>query len=336
MHWQYTSLVWIYLAGAGLAGWMAVYAWRRRTIPGAAAFALMQVGALLWSAGYALLASHSDLPSVLFFANVSWTGAVIEVPACLAMAMQYTGSGRLSRRAVFWQALMPAITLVVVWTSNFHGLIRHSVYLRTVGSLKFLERTPGVWFWVYFAYGYCLIVATIVILLAAVWRSPRGRRGQPGILMTGLLVSCSGPLIYNLSGLRFPVDVSSIMFIPGGLIFMLGLFRYRLFYVAPIARDTIFESMKDSAFVLDEQNRIADINSAACRLLKQTAKEIIGQSAEYLFAIQPGLVDRYRHTIEARDEIVLASQSSRTRRYQLADPRQRELHGRPPQLEVRL
>ncbi|HXB21063.1 MAG TPA: response regulator, partial [Candidatus Solibacter sp.] len=82
--------------------------------------------------------------------------------------------------------------------------------------------------------------------------------------------------------------------------------RYRLFYVAPIARDTIFESMKDSAFVLDEQNRIADINSAACRLLNQTARAIIGRSAEDLFASQPDLIDRYRNTTEARDEIVLA------------------------------
>src|SRR5205807_10240308 len=70
----------------------------------------------------------------------SWTGAAIEVPACLALALQYTGSGRLSRRALFWQALMPVITLVVVWTSNFHGLIRHSVHLRTIGSLRFLDR----------------------------------------------------------------------------------------------------------------------------------------------------------------------------------------------------
>src|SRR5258708_17562608 len=151
MHWQYAPIVWIYVASAILAGSMAVYAWRRRAVPGAAAFALMQSGAALWSAGYGLVASHSDLPSILFFANVAWTGAVIEVPACLALALQYAGSKRLSRRALFWQALMPAITLIAVWTSNFHGLIRHSASLRTLGSLTFLERTPGLWYWVYFA-----------------------------------------------------------------------------------------------------------------------------------------------------------------------------------------
>jgi PAS domain S-box-containing protein len=307
MHWQYASIVWIYVAGAVLAGWMAVYAWQRRTIPGAAAFALMQAAAALWSAGNALQTCRSDLPSILFFANLAWTGAVIEVPACLALALQYTGSGRLSRRALFWQAFLPAITLVVVWTSNFHGLIRRSVYLRTAGSLKLLERTPGVWFWTYFFYGYCLVFATVIILLAAAWRSPRGRRGQPIILITGLLVSCSGPLIYNLSGLHFPIDVSSIMFIPGGLVFILALFRYRLFHVAPIARDTIFESMGDSVIVLDEHNRIADINSAACKLLKQSAKQAIGKSAGDLFADQPDLIDRYRNVTKARDEIVIGT-----------------------------
>jgi PAS domain S-box-containing protein len=304
MHWQYAPIVWIYVAGAVLAGWMAIYAWRRRTIPGAAAFALMQAGAALWAAGYALVTCRSDLSGIVFFANVAWTGAVIEVPACLALGLQFTNS-RLSRRALFWQALLPAITLVVVWTSNFHGLIRHSVYLQTVGSFKFLERTPGAWYWVYFFYSICLVFATVIILARYARRSPRWRRGQPIILTIGLLISCSGPLIYNLSGLRFPVDISSIMFVPGGLVFMVALFRYRLFHVAPIARDTIFESMKDSVIVLDEQNRIADINFAACRLLQRPAEEAIGRPAENLFASQPELINRYRTTTEAHDEIVI-------------------------------
>src|SRR5205809_3317085 len=305
MHWQYAPIVWIYLAGAVLAGWMAIFAWRRRTVPGAAAFALMQTGAALWATGYALVICRSDLSGMVFFANVAWTGAVIEVPACLALGLQFTNSRRLSRRALFWQAILPAITLIVVWTSNFHGLIRRSASLRTMGSLKFLERTSGVWYWLYFFYSLCLVFATVIILARHARRSPQRRRGQPIILIIGLLVSCSGPLLYNLSGLQFPVDVSSIMFVPGGLVFILALFRYRLFHVAPIARDTIFESMKDSVIVLDEQNRIADINFAACKLLRRPAEEAIGRPAGFLFGDQPDLINRYRITTEARDEIVI-------------------------------
>src|SRR5579872_641388 len=303
MHWQYAPIVWIYVAGAVLAGWMAVYAWRRRAIPGAAAFALMQTGSVLWSAGYALVICRSDLSSMLIFANLAWTGVAIEVPAWGALALQFTRSGRLSRRAWFWQALLPAITLVVVWTSNYHGLLRHSVYLRTVGSLKIVERTPGIWYWIYFFYGYCVILAAVIILVRAAWRSPRGRRGQPIILIIGLLLSCSGPLIYVFSRRYFYIDVSSIMFVPAGLVFILGLFRYRLFHVAPIARDTIFESMKDSVIVLDEQNRIADINYAACKLLRQPAEQVLGRPARHLFAGQSELIARYKATTEAHDEI---------------------------------
>ncbi|HEV3041338.1 MAG TPA: histidine kinase N-terminal 7TM domain-containing protein [Candidatus Angelobacter sp.] len=305
MHWQYSPIVWIYVAGAILAGWMANYAWRRRTVSGAAAFALMQAGAALWSAGYALLLCRSDLPGILFFANVAWTGAVIQVPACLALGLQFTKPARLSRWALFWQALLPALTLVVVWTSDFHGLIRHSVSLRTVGSLNFLERTPGLWYWLYFGYSYCLVIAAIIILLRSARRSPRGRKGQPIVLIIGLLISCSGPLVYNVSGIPFPIDISSILFVPSGLVFILGLFRYRLFHVAPIARDTIFESMKDCVIVLDEQNRIADINFAACKLLQRPAEEVMGRLARDVFAGQPELVERYGTSAEARDEVMI-------------------------------
>lgn len=307
MHWQYAPIVWIYVVGAILAGWMAAYAWRRRGIPGAAAFALMQTGAALWSAAYVLTISRSDLPAIIFFANVAWTGGVIEAPAWLAVALQFIRAGRLSRRALFWQSLVPAITLVIVWTSNFHNLIRHSLHLRTIGSLRVLERTQGPWFWVYFGYGYCLLLAGIIILSVAAWRSPRGRRGQPIILIIGLLVSCSGPLIYNLKAWPFLIDISSIMFVPGGLVFILGLFRYRLFQVAPIARNAIFASMKDSVIVLDEQNRIADMNSAACNLMGRRPEQVIGRSAGELFGQHRDLLRRYKTTMEARDEVMLSN-----------------------------
>ncbi len=311
MYWQYAPIVWIYLASALLAGWMAVYAWKRRAVPGATAFALMQAGAALWSAGYALVLCRSDIPWILFFANVAWTGAVIEVPACLALGLQFAKGRRLSPRALAWQALLPAITLIVVWTSNFHGLIRHSVFLRTIGHLKFLERTPGPWYWFYFAYSYCLIFATVVILVRCARTSPRGRKSQPIVLIIGLLISCSGPLLYAASGRFFPVDISSILFVPSGLVFIWGLFRYRLFHVAPIARDTIFESMKDSVIVLDEQDRIADINFAACKLLQRQAEEAIGRPARELFAAQPELIEHFRATTEARDEIVVGTNEMR-------------------------
>src|SRR5437660_5646410 len=93
MHWQYTPIVWMYLASALLAGSMTAYAWKRRAVPGAAAFALMQASAALWAGGYGLVLCRSDLPGMLFFANVAWTGAVIEVPACLALGLPFARGG---------------------------------------------------------------------------------------------------------------------------------------------------------------------------------------------------------------------------------------------------
>ncbi|HLJ85425.1 MAG TPA: histidine kinase N-terminal 7TM domain-containing protein, partial [Candidatus Angelobacter sp.] len=189
MHWQYAPIVWIYLASAIIAGGMAIYAWRQRSVAGSAAFAVMQSGAALWAAGYAVLISRSDLSSILFFANVSWTGAALEAPACLVMALQFANRTQLSRRALLGHAFMPALTLAVVWTSYYHNLIRYSVYLKKYGSLTILERTQGLWYWIYFYYSYVLIAIIVFTLLRSAWRETRGRRIQPLILMIGLLVS---------------------------------------------------------------------------------------------------------------------------------------------------
>lgn len=308
MNWQYTPIVWIYVASSFLAGWMAAFAWKRRHVPGAAAFAVMQASVAVAAGAYAVILCRSDLPSMLLLAKVGWTGVAVTVPSCLALGLQFAHAGRrFSRRELLWQALIPAITLVLVWTSDFHGLIRHSVYLKTIGSLKFLERTPGPWYWFYFLYSNCLLVATIVVLLRSARRLPPGRKGQPIVLIMGLLIGRVGPVFYILSGISSPVDLSSILFVVSGLIFIWGLFRYRLFHISPIARDTIFESMKDCVIVLDEQNRIADINFAACKLLQRQAEEAVGKPARELFAAQPELIERFRTTTEARDEIVVGA-----------------------------
>ena len=46
----------------------------------------------------------------------------------------------------------------------------------------------------------------------------------------------------------------------------------------PLARDTLIEIMEDGMIVLDEQDRILDINAAAKRLLKVTDQPLIGDS----------------------------------------------------------
>src|SRR5579872_263070 len=316
MHWQYTPYVWIFLTGTLLTGGMGVYSWRHRSIPGAAPFALLQFASAWWSLSYALERSRSDLPGMILFANLAYIGIVLEAPAALGLAMRYSGRhGWPSRRVAAWLSVMPVVTLALTWTTHIHGLVRRNMVVKAAGSTVYMARGQGPWFWIHFIYSYGLIFAALWILFQAVRRSPRSHRGQPVVLIAGMIIICLGNLLYNLARARFSfsLDFTSIMFVPAGLVSMLGLFRYRLFDIAPIARATIFENMHDSVIVLDAQNRIADINSAACRLLGFPAGKARGLPAQVLFGRQhqSTLIARYRNVNEARDEIEVPYEGQR-------------------------
>jgi len=70
-----------------------------------------------------LLELHSDgLPAKLFWNNLEYVGIAI-VPRRAAFALEYTGRGGwLTRRNMALLAVMPLLTVAVVWTTSSHSL----------------------------------------------------------------------------------------------------------------------------------------------------------------------------------------------------------------------
>ncbi len=306
MYWQYTPYVWIYAVASMLGFGMGAYAWKHRSIPGAAPFAIVQFSAALWSIANALESSRTDLPSILFFSNIAFIGIVPLAPASLGIALQYTGRNQwLSRRNLALLSFIPVMTVLLSWTNRFHGLVRHDVVLKTADQLRVLSSTPGLWYWIHTAYAYVLSIAALFILVSALRHCPRPHRRQLYVLIAGLLIIFGGNIARHLGLIPLPSHISSTLFVPAGLAFMLGLFRYRLFDVAPVARDIIFENLSDSVIVLDAKNRIVDMNPSARKLFGRRTHQAVGQSAKVLFGNRPDLVDLYRDVIDKRDEIAI-------------------------------
>ena len=137
-------------------------------------------------------------------------------------------------------------------------------------------------------------------------RSPHLYRRQAGVLLLGALAPWVGNALY-ISGLGpFPhLDLTPFAFTLTGLAAAWGLFRFRLLDIVPVARDAVIESMSDGVIVLDLQNRVADLNPVAQRIIGRSAAEAIGQPAAQVLSGLADLVERYRDVTEAREELIL-------------------------------
>ncbi len=267
MHWQSTPYVLPVVISAIISTWVALLTWRRRHTPGATSFSLLMWAVAEWSLAYALELGSPDLPTKLYWDNISWLGAVCAPTLWLAFALQYTGRARwLTRKSVAILAVEPLVTLLLVWTNQFHGLIESKIRLDTSGSFSALVMTYGGWYWINIAYSYVLLLfgtLLICLLIPALIRSASLYWGQ----VSALLIAVLAPWVGNAL--------------------------------------TTFGWMRDAVIVLDEQNRIVDLNPAAQRLVNRTPSEAVGQVFTQVFSAWPELVERYRDVIEADDEVVL-------------------------------
>jgi hypothetical protein len=121
--------------------------------------------------------------------------------------------------------------------------------------------------------------------------SPRRREGKTGpqtvVFLAGGALPWIGEVLYVSGGGPFPgLDLPSIGFAAMGALVLLGMSRFALFDIVPVARTVIVERMSDGIIVLDARERIVDINPAAQGLLGTTAGSISRLEGEVFAALR--------------------------------------------------
>jgi len=309
MHWQLTPYVFPVVISVVVSIVTALVAWHRRSAPGAVPFCLLMLAVAEWSLGYALELGSPDLSTTLFWDNISWLGAVGAPTFWFVFALQYTGRAKwLTRRTLAFLAIEPLITLLLVWTNQFHGLIEHIVKLDTSGSFSALIITFGTWYWINIIYSYLLLLLGALLigtLIQTLLRSVHLYSEQAITLLIAVLAPWVGNALttFGLSPFHH-LDLTPFAFTITGIAMASNLLRFHLLDIVPVAREAVIESMSDAVIVVDEQQRLVDINQAAQRLVGSTASQTIGHPFTQVFSAWPELA-RFHNVTEANAEITL-------------------------------
>ena len=79
-----------------------------------------------------------------------------------------------------------------------------------------------------------------------------------------------------------------------GLLMAYALFHYRLFDVAPLARDAVIDGLADGLVVVDLENRLRDFNPAARQVFPALRDDAVGRPVEDVLAIAPAMLQSLR------------------------------------------
>lgn len=240
----------------------------------------------LWAASAALEFSTSGIQSKILWSKISYIGIVSIAPLWLLFALAYSNRQEWLTRwrvALIW--IIPVIVLALVTTNEWHGLIWPAItpVSEEEGSALIYSHGPGVL--VLAVYSYLLIMAGSLLLVYSAFHSNVLYLRQVIALTASAIIPLIGNLIYLLHLSPWPeIDFTPLAFALTGIIVAFGLLRFQILDILPVARDALIEKMSDGMLVLDNQERIVDINPAACKMLGCRTASIIGQPASSIFS----------------------------------------------------
>ncbi len=278
-----------------LHGAFAVYAWRKRATTGASVFGLINLALAIWLAGYAGELAGPTFDSKLLWAQTEYFGIVAIPVLWFLFALEQRTPAR-TQRWLWALWIMPALTLVMVWTTTWHGLLWSTIELVDAEQLASLHVTHGLWFWIHSVYSYILLIIGTSVMLIHVSRSSDLYRGQASVLIIAALLPWLANIVY-LAGL-LPIrglDPTPLAFSLSALAFGWDIYRYRLLDLMPVARAKALATMLEAVIVVDPQGRIVEVNPAARSLLgpgvrvSDPLNQALAQWPELLaFAGEPG------------------------------------------------
>jgi PAS domain S-box-containing protein len=115
----------------------------------------------------------------------------------------------------------------------------------------------------------------------------------------------SPPVATAAFGMGLGPDPRPVGFVVATAAFVYAIYRSDVMEITPVAHDTIVENIRDGVFVLDNRDRVVEINPMAKRILGIDDGRVVGRHASDVLSVYPGLYDRYEDVHEVQEEIGL-------------------------------
>jgi PAS domain S-box-containing protein len=246
--------------------------------------------------------NHSQAgPLKIIFGKLSYLGVVSVGPLWLLFNLAYSQRrNSINRREMLTLWVIPAIILALVFTNEWHHLLWTNITPVSPEPGAVLIYDHGIAFYLNIFYIYSLMLAGTLILLRTSLRTFQQYVPQTLALVLGGLAPLIGNFLYLIvidagSGIDLTPFTIALM----GLFYAGSTFYLKLFDLVPLARERLITDMVDGIIVIDEKERIIDLNATAIAIIGPGL--VIGRQLETALAGWPDLLECCRIRDGARE-----------------------------------
>lgn len=296
----YTPFVLPLAVSAAIAVALLVVAWRNWREPVAPWFAATLVALLWWTIGYMFELMAVGLNAKIVWADIEYIGTTLLPLFWLVVILFYTGRRSLPRWlwTLLWGA---AVILIVIVFVNPGGLFRGHPTVVVQGSLSALAPDYGpLWRYIGLPYLYGLSLAAVLLLVRGMLHAQRIYARQYAALLVAGVIPLAAGAVYAVGLSPWPDYNPAMAAISvSGVLMAYALFHYRLFDIAPLARDAVIDELADGVVVVDLEGRLRDFNAAARAAFPGLDSAAVGSPVDEVLAIHPAMLDGLRREAAA-------------------------------------
>lgn len=279
MYWHFPAYIWFFLVGAMVNLGLLIFAWPRRKLPTIASFISITAVTFLWCviACFEKLAVREEMRVLI--TNLLYFPIPFTCAFWLLFSLAYTERREyLTRKWIALLLTIPIVTTILALTNNTHWWMFGEARIHYQDLIPVLERTPHLWFWIHTGYAYLSVTTATIMILAYIINRQQWYQKQGLIMCIGAVIPMVTNLFYlALRSEQMPIDFTPIAITVGIIFFAWGTFKLPLMDLMPIARATVVDNIRDLVLILDNKDRIIDINPAALSIIQQPKSEIIGK-----------------------------------------------------------
>jgi PAS domain S-box-containing protein len=293
MSWQFSPFAFILAVATVILAGFTLFAWQRRRTPGIIPVLVIFAAATAWSAASACSLASTDLATSLLLNDIAYP-AVVSIPvAYLLFALWYTEQDlRPSRLFVSLLSVIPALSVILVWTNDLHHLY-YAGFAASAGPRDSLVWTVshGPLFWITATYSFVIVLAALILFILRYRTVGTLFRAQISLIVAAGLLPVIAMFFDILdldpvAGFDLTSIATPVAFGISGFALIAATLNFELFSLQPLTHSLLVSTMKDGAVATSADGRITLINPAASAMFGVTEDEAVGRP---LAGLAPGL-----------------------------------------------
>ncbi len=276
-------------------------------------------GSAVWAGAYAMELISPGLDLKLMWVRLEYLGAgTVGLLLLRFVLVAVDRPGRLVWGLSGWLWILPVVVVLSAFTNDFHHLLWKDAWLVIRPEVQALQYHRGPVFWLHTITAYTFIGLVFILLIQNLISSRGIQRKQVMVLICGILVPwiANGIYLTGLPGLSY-IDLSPTAFMVSCGVFALGLFRYHLLLLLPLAHEAVMDGLGDPVIVLDMDDRMVEINQAGAVALNLGAAPLERIHLEDGFPGVYGGICKARETDAGELEVPLDTGENQTGQWHL-------------------